>query len=217
MLRDLEKIIDDADSSGGNGEELERELRSAAQHLWRSQFLYESDWGVKTAYDLIRRHSGYFESLFEALGYRLVGRPLDRFIGLLAIELPPRQSMKLDESLLLLVMRLYYEEALKRFEVNEAGEVEVESEAILDVYEERTRRERPLIGRLREILSAFRQRGLVRVDEHEDRRNFTLFLRPALPMVVAEDTLASLESFIAGTSKREEPPDEMTTAPGASL
>jgi len=49
MLRDLEKIIDEADSSGGNGEELERELRSAAQHLWRSQFLYESDWGAKTA------------------------------------------------------------------------------------------------------------------------------------------------------------------------
>ena len=96
MLKDLEKIIDDADSSGGNGEELERELRSAAQHLWRSQFLYESDWGAKTSYDLIRRHSGYFENLFEALGYELVGRPADRFIGLLAIETPPRQSMKLD-------------------------------------------------------------------------------------------------------------------------
>jgi hypothetical protein len=207
MLRDLEKIIDEADASGGNGETLERELRAAAQLLWRSQFLYESDWGAKTAYDLIRRHTAYFENLFEGLGYRIVGRPVDRFLGLLAIDLPPRQSMKLDESLLLLVMRLYHEEALKRFEVNEAGEVEVESEVLLEVYEERTHRERPLIGRVREILVAFRQRGLVRVEEHEDRRSFTLFLRPALPMVIAEDTLASLESFAAdkseGTSRRD--------------
>jgi hypothetical protein len=201
MLRDLEKIVDEADSSGGNGETLERDLRAAAQLLWRSQFLYESDWGAKTAYDLIRRHAAYFDNLFEALGYRIVGRPVDRFVGLLAIDLPARQSMKLDESLLLLVMRLYYEEALKRFEVNEAGEVEVESEALLEVYEERTRRQRPLIGRVREILVTFRQHGLVRVEEHEDRRSFTLFLRPALPMVVAEDTLASLENFVANKNE----------------
>jgi hypothetical protein len=117
-------------------------------------------------------------------------------------DLPSRQSMKLDESLLLLVMRLYYEEALKRFEINEAGEVEVESETLLEVYEERTRRERPLIGRAREILAVFRQRGLVRVDEHEDRRSFTLFLRPALPMVVAHDTLVSLENLAAESARK---------------
>ena len=75
MLRDLEKIIDEADAADGSGEELERALRSAAQHLWRAQFLYEMDWGVKEAYDLIRKHGAYFEKLFDALGYRLVGRP----------------------------------------------------------------------------------------------------------------------------------------------
>jgi hypothetical protein len=216
MLRDLEKLIDDADSSGVNGEEIERELRSAAQHLWRSQFLYESDWGAKATYDLIRRYAAYFENLFDAIGYQVVGRPVDRFIGLLAIDLPSRQSMKLDESLLLLVMRLYYEEALKRFEVNEAGEVEVESETLLEVYEERTRRERPLIGRVREILIAFRQRGLVRVDEHEGRRSFTLFLRPALPMVVAQDTLASLENFAAESAKKSGTVGEITSEPRGS-
>jgi len=216
MLRDLEKIIDEADSAGGDGEVLERDLRAAAQLLWRSQFLYESDWGAKTAYDLIRRHAPYFENLFEALGYRIVGRPVDHFVGLLAVDVPVRQSMKLDESLLLLVMRLYYEEALQRFEINEVGEVEVESEVLLEVYEERTRRERPLIGRVREILVGLRQRGLVRVEEHEDRRSFTLFLRPALPMVVAEDTLASLENFAAtksDTGRTEDPTAAATGGP----
>lgn len=216
MLRELEKLIDEADAAGGNGETLERELRAAAQLLWRSQFLYESDWGAKSAYDLIRRHAAYFENLFDALGYRIVGRPADRFLGLLAIELPPRQSMKLDESLLLLVMRLYYEEALKRFEINEAGEVEVESEVLLEVYEDRTHRERPLIGRVREILIAFRQRGLVRFEEHEDRRSFTLFLRPALPMVVAEDTLASLESFVAEKNALHAREDTAASVPGGA-
>jgi hypothetical protein len=197
-LKDLEKIIDECDASGGDGERLEVELRQAAQNLWRTQFLYQNDFGSKTSFDLILQHRAYFENLFAALGYRIVGgRPNDHFLGLLATDLPARQSMKLDESLLLLVLRLYYEEAFKKFEMNDAGEIEVEGETILQVYEDRTRRTRPPLTRVYEILTTFRQRGLLRIEEQEDRRNFRLFLRPALPMVVAEDTLASLEEFVA--------------------
>lgn len=196
MLKDLERIIDEQESAGINGESLEIELRQAARLLWRSQFLYESDWGTKSTYDLIRRHLTYFENLFEALGYRVVGRPNERLIGLLAIDLPVRQSMKLDESLLLLAFRLYYEESLKRFEINDLGEIEVDSETILSIYEERTRRDRLGIVRLNEILISFKQRGLIRYGEKESNRNFTLFLRPALPIVVGEEALASLEEFI---------------------
>jgi hypothetical protein len=50
MLRDLSKIIDDADSEGQDGDQLQKELRQAAQALWRAQFIYENDWGVKTSY-----------------------------------------------------------------------------------------------------------------------------------------------------------------------
>lgn len=198
MLKDLEKLIDECDASGGDGERMEVELRQAAQNLWRTQFLYRSDFGSKSSFDLILDHRAYFENLFSALGYRLVGgRPTDRLLGLLAIDLPPRQTMKLDESLLLLVLRLYYEEAFKRYEINDEGEIEVDGETILQVYEERTRRTRPLVTRLHEILNAFRQRGLVRIEDQGDSRTFTLYLRPALPMVVSEDALKSLDEFIA--------------------
>jgi hypothetical protein len=148
---------------------------------------------------------GYFENLFDALGYRVVGRPIDGYVGLVATELPPRQSMKLDESLLLLVLRLHYEEAFTRFEAKEFGEVEVESEQILQIYEDRTHRERPNFGRVKEILAGFRQRGLVRVVEQDDK-NFALFLRPALPIVVSKDTLGSLEEFVSrSTTATAEP------------
>ncbi len=207
MLKELEKLIEECDSGGGNGEELEHELRQAAQTLWRSQFLYESDWRTKNVYDVIRRHKSYFENLFEALGYEIVGRPNDRLIGLLAIDPPARQTLKLDESLMLLVVRLYYEEALKRYALNEAGEVEVESETLLQVYEDRTHRTRPGVVRLNEIITTFRQRGLVRVGEQQDNRNFTLFLRPALPLVVGEEALGSLEEFVAkAPGEAERPP-----------
>ena len=207
MLRDLAKLIDDEDSEGGDGENLEKELRQAAQQLWRAQFIYENDWGVKTSYEILRRHIGYFENLFDALGYRVVGRPNDGYVGLVAIELPPRQSMKLDESLLLLVLRLHYEEAFTRFEAKEFGEVEVESEQILQIYEDRTHRERPNFGRLKEILVGFRQRGLVRIVD-QDEKNFTLFLRPALPIVVSKDALGSLEEFIARSTAAADKPDD---------
>jgi len=205
MLKDLERILVEQDSSGNDGEELQKELRHAAQLLWRVQFLYEADWASKSAYDLIRRYTPYFENLFDAIGYRVVGRPNDRLIGLLAVYAPARQSMKLDESLLLLVLRLYYEEALKRFEINEAGEVEVDSETLLSVYEDRTRRSRPGIGRMHEILTTFKQRGLVRYGEQESSRSFTLYLRPALPMVIGEETLASLEEYLKKSGAADTP------------
>jgi len=132
---------------------LEIEIRQAAQNLWRAQFLYQNDFGSKGSYETILQHRPYFENLFAALGYRIVGgRPNDHFLGLLASDLPARQSMKLDESLMLLVFRLYYEEAFKRYEINENGEIEVDSETILQVYEDRTRRIRPPVTRVHDIL-----------------------------------------------------------------
>jgi hypothetical protein len=78
MLKDLEKLVDECDSDGGDGERLEIELRQAAQNLWRAQFLYRNDFGSKGSYDLILQHRAYFENLFGALGYRIVGgRPND--------------------------------------------------------------------------------------------------------------------------------------------
>jgi hypothetical protein len=198
MLKDLEKIVDECDANGGDGERLEIELRQAAQNLWRAQFLYRNDFGSKGSYDLILEHRSYFENLFAALGYRIAGgRPDDRLLGLLATDLPARQTMKLDESLVLLVLRLYYEEAFRRYEINDEGEIEVDGETILQVYEERTRRGRPPVTRLHDILTSFRQRGLIRVEDQGDSRTFKLYLRPALPMVVGEDTLQSLDEFVA--------------------
>lgn len=201
MLRDLERILDSPDAEENATRDLGKELRMAAQSLWRSQFLYESDWGSKGAYDLIRRYQSYFENLFDALGYKVIVRPNEHLVGLLAIELPARQNMKLDESLMLLVLRLYYEEALKRFEISEAGEIEVASEALLAVYEERTRRSRPTIGRLHDLLSTFKSHGLVRYGEQESTRSFSLYLRPALPIVVGDEALASLEQFATASAK----------------
>ncbi|TWS99842.1 DUF4194 domain-containing protein [Reyranella sp. CPCC 100927] len=218
MLRDLEKIIDECDANGGDGERLEVELRQAAQNLWRAQFLYRDDFGSKGSYDLLLEHRAYFENLFGALGYRIVGgRPDDRLLGLLATDLPARQTMKLDESLVLLVLRLYYEEAFKRYEINDNGEVEVDGETLLQVYEDRTRRIRPLVTRLHEILTGFRQRGLVRVEDQGDSRSFKLYLRPALPMVVGEETLASLDEFIAkGTAAQAGGQQDHSNAAAAS-
>ncbi|MBI1204947.1 MAG: DUF4194 domain-containing protein [Rhodopseudomonas sp.] len=198
MLKDLEKIVDECDSAGGNGEQLEIGLRQAAQNLWRAQFLYSKDFGSKGSYELIIQHRAYFENLFAAFGYRIVGgRPDDKYLGLLATDLPPRQTMKLDESLLLLVLRLYYEEAFKKYEITDDGEIEADGETILQVYEDRTHRTRPPVTRVHDILTGFRQRGLVRVEDQGDSRNFKLYLRPALPMVVGEDTLQSLDEFVA--------------------
>ena len=204
MLKELEKIIDECDASNGDGEKLEIELRQAALQLWRSQFLYQSDYGSKGHYDLIQQYRGYFENLFDALGYRIVGgRPNDQYLGLLANFLPPRQSMRLDESLMLLVLALHYKEAFSRYEINELGEIEVDGETILQLYEERARRTRPLVTRVHEILTTFRQRGLIRLIDQGGSKKFSLFLRPAIPIVVSDDALSSLDEFLSKSKPAE--------------
>lgn len=84
--------------------------------------------------------------------------------------------------------------------------MEVDSDQILQIYEDRTHRERPNFGRVKEILTSFSRRGLVRIVDQDDK-NFILFLRPALPIVVSKDTLGSLEEFVARSTATGAKPD----------
>jgi hypothetical protein len=59
---------------------------------------------------------------------------------------------------------------------------------------------------VKEILTTFSRRGLVRIVDQDDK-NFTLFLRPALPIVVSKDTLGSLEEFVARSIAGAAKPD----------
>ena len=91
------------------------------------------------------------------------------------------------------------------------------AETILHLYEELSPIEPDRPSRaFHDILNVFRQRGLLRIEDHGDSRSFTLFLRPALPIVVAEDTLASLEEFVAKSSNAQDSATEGPEEDGAA-
>jgi hypothetical protein len=123
MLKDLQKLMEDYDVD-------DIDVRQAVQLLQRSQFVYADDFGVRRLYDLIRTHREFFENYFAIAGSTLVSEPEERMIGIVPSE-TGRFTMRSDEALMLIVLRLAYQEAIDSYEVGDKGEVQVDSEKLL--------------------------------------------------------------------------------------
>ncbi|QCG89150.1 DUF4194 domain-containing protein [Azospirillum sp. TSH100] len=104
MLSDLQTLLDRA--TGKEAETLEGDLRSTVRTLWDRQFIYADDHGGATPYELARRHRTYLESLFEAMGFDLVIDERERLVGILDQDGAAPRTLKLDEALFLLALRV---------------------------------------------------------------------------------------------------------------
>jgi len=117
-------------------------LRGAAALLMAKQFIYrwESTGKQRTCYLLIKDHLEYYKSLFDAIGNKLVIDDDYGYIGL--IPESHFRTIKLVESLFLLVARLVYEEEMMNMQSSN-DLVRMSYESFLLRYESLTGRERP--------------------------------------------------------------------------
>ena len=104
MLSDLQTLLDRA--TGKEAETLEGDLRSTVRALWDRQFIYADDHGGARPYELARRHRPYLESLFDAMGFDLVIDERERLVGILDQDGAAPRTLKLDETLFLLALRV---------------------------------------------------------------------------------------------------------------
>lgn len=174
----------------------EEDLARAAQALLARQFVYREDWGQSETYDLLRRFNGYYKDLFAALGFELVVDDTSQLIGLLTPHSLARPLLRLDETLMLLTLRLAYQEEWDRYNLGERGAVQTRSSELLAKYETVGRRQKPQITRMREIMTGFEQRGLVKTGPWDTLTlDMDVTIRPAILYVAGDGYLAALEAF----------------------
>lgn len=188
MLYEMKKLIDaEADLEPS-------ELRQTASVLLERQFLYADQGLDRKHYHRVIAHAPYFTNLFDAINRRLVCDQDYGLVGILPLEGARVTQLARDETLLLLCLRLIYEEGVERFDASH-GSVFSDTETLLQRYQTLARRERPGLVRLREILRTLSRFGLIEVKDEEDRV-IALQLRPALRLVTPEGYLARLEAML---------------------
>lgn len=197
MLSELKKL------SERDGVEPES-LRALASLLLDRQFIY-SDKDLKH-YQLAMFHSGYFESIFDALNRDFI---LDMELGMVGIVPRDRASsinLKKDETLFLLLLRLIYEDAITNFSI-ENGCACSDTEVLLAKFYASTRSERSLLlTDVRRTLTMFRRMGLIDIQEDSDKK-IDFRIRPAIRIVLNEGWLKSLEQYM-GAAEADDDTDE---------
>jgi hypothetical protein len=162
------------------------DLQSALQAILFHQCLYE-DWPHAPSYRLLARHLANVQPILAAFGYSLRHHPVAHML-VLEPSAPvfglQMSRLKKDETAVLIVLRLLYEEGITA--LDEQGRVETTTDDIHDRLKT-CGEEPPPIVRLLDILRMFQRKGLVRVGEHDAVEQLTaLMIMPGITILVSD-------------------------------
>jgi hypothetical protein len=189
VLSDLKAVLDKVEHAET------ADFVNAARSLLDQQFLFVANPRQRTHYHLVTGQIRYFTDLFEALGWSLHWDRDFGFVGIVPDDNESYLALKQDETLILLVLRLLYEEGIEKFEA-EDGCVWVDSDEILNRYEVLARRVRPGVTRYREIIALFSRHHLVNKGDAGDLAGLPrLQLLPSLRCVTSPNVLERLEAL----------------------
>lgn len=191
MLRDTRHLLE------RHGDIDEDSLRQAASLMLGRQFLYLHRSRDRDAYRLVVNHYDYFRNLFDALGWSLHRDDDFGFVGLLPAETESFARLKLVDTLLVLCLRLLYEEGMDRMEVRD-GCVYAEPEELLGRYEALLKRKRPGLTDMRAILARLARFGLIETDDiHGSELLPRLRILPGIRVVTDSRVMERLAGYMA--------------------
>lgn len=181
-------------SQMSNGVYTVQDFERAAYRLVAEQVLYASDRLSRTTYHLIEDHFDDFAAALAPLGMRVERHAHYRYV----VALPTHgegAQVSLEETLLLLVLRQRYDEAMRQGQIEEQGEVMVELPDLQEAYPALAGRAMPDTGILRTLAKTLRRWGVSRLvdSEPDDPQPFYLMVRPAIVDVVGEQWLHRLD------------------------
>ncbi len=182
----------------GDGTYAVEDFERAAYKLMTDQVLYGHERGSRHLYHLVEAHLGEFTAVFEPFGVRLQRNPHHRYIIAQPLH-GDGQKLRLDETLLLLVLRHRYDNAMREGQVEEHGDVAVELPELQEAYQALVQRPMPETTALRQLAQVLKRWSLVQVDEEEAdaHQPFRIIIRPAICEVLGEQWLQRLRQHQA--------------------
>jgi len=180
-----------------------QELTSAIQVMVTRQVIYSSTPGLGGTYETVTAYSGFFARYFKAMGLRLVTSPRDQMV---ALSVPLGEArydavyerLTKDETLVLLALRLLWEEAVANQDLAEGGVFETTTGDLVDRYKSAAGTEPPGEGRLMDILRVFQRRGAVRVGRRDGVERVTpISVLPGVSVLAPDNFLDDLRLFAA--------------------
>jgi hypothetical protein len=176
-----------------------RDIPRVINRLLGQTFLYQDVDTDKDDYYFVHRHRSVFTALLAAAGFTLLHDDYHRIFQVVSDFSYCRQRFKLDESLMMVVLRKLYEEQAEQ--LNLAADPVVTVGEVREEYRTITGKERDLgIGQYEAIMRSLRRLGLVEPLDNRslDVRNSEtrLRLRGSVKMILPVQTAEEMEAWL---------------------
>lgn len=202
--------IDSILEATGLPEKTGRDIPRVMNRLLGQTFLYQDIETDKDDYYLVYRHRPIFSALLALAGFTLLHDDYHRIFQVVSDYTYCHQRFKLDESLMIVVLRKLYEEQAEQ--LNLASDPVVTIGEVREEYRTITGKERDLgVGQYEAILSRLRRLGLIEsldgrsldVRDSEARLRLRGSIKMILPVQTAEEMEAWLRKYRATENEQE--------------
>lgn len=195
MAFDAETVLE----STALPEKVRREVPRVMNRLLGQTFLYQTREDDKEDYYFVHRHRVIFTTLLSVVGFTLLHDDYHRIFQVVSDFGYCRQRYRLDESLIIVVLRKLYEEQAEQ--LNLATDPVVTIGEVREEYRTITGKERDLgIGQYEMILRRLRRLGLIEPldDRSLDVRDSEARLRlhGSVKMILPVQTAEEMEAWI---------------------
>jgi hypothetical protein len=196
--------------STGLPEKARRDIPRVMNRLVGQTFLYQDSETDKDDYYFVHRHRPIFTALLALAGFTLLHDDYHRIFQVVSDFSYCHQRFKLDESLMIVVLRKLYEEQVEQLSL--AADPVVTIGEVREEYRTITGKERDLgVGQYEAILSRLRRLGLI---EPLDGRSLDardsearLRLRGSVKMILPVQTAEEMEAWLRKYRATEEEND----------
>jgi len=187
----------------------EDELTRALQVLLKSQCVYAGTPGIGRSYEIARHYAPFFQGYFACLGYAFEVSHRDQMVFLRVPMDGVRhdaqsERLRKDETLVLLALRLAYEEGLRDHRVTTEGVVECTTDDIAESIRTAARNDPPEEARLIEILRFLARKGAVRLGERDRAERLTpLMVLPGIAVLSPDAWMDGVRAWAAARGEDE--------------
>ena len=197
-------------------DQAETVLKKALQALLHHQCIYSFSPNQRSLYECLHRHFIFLRKYFAALNIEVVHLPQERMIALFSHKIPHptnRNTLRKDETAVLLCLRLLFNEARELGNVNEYGVAEATSDDLVDRLQDAAGISPPSDNRLKQIIDKFRKSGMMRHLADDKDETFIIFeILPGVQHVTPDVTIEHIRQWAITGSYQGDHQEEQVTA-----